>query len=62
MKNKLIVISLGFGGLATLLGIISTSGIMEERGSLNAFHLGSSAFFLGLMSVLILISSKFWKD
>lgn len=62
MKNNLVKVSLGLGSIATLLGIISTTGINDERHMLYAFHLGSTALFLGLMAVLTLFAAKTVKE
>jgi hypothetical protein len=62
MKNKLLVTSLGLAGFATLMGIVSTTDIDNEREVLRAFHFGSTALFLGLMAVFTLLTAKIWKE
>lgn len=62
MKNKFLILSFVLYTIATLLGIISTTGIQEARDSLMAFHLGSTALMLGLMGLATMMISRFWKE
>jgi len=62
MKNKLLIGSLVLFVIATVLGIVSTAGIDNQRELLRSFHLGSTSLFLGLLGVGTLVIAKLWNE